>query len=194
MITLTADRWKADDGGGWIVAEGERCPGLTVQGGVSHEWCGQGLEPCHNKKRPPAWMTKNNQECETCDVVGCTREEELDEAGVVVGIIWEVCFDCGGSGRHVIDLAVPGMVTFGEPPNVHGAGYGQVVRRVWLDGPPLPIVNRDIGTACVLGPFFETTEGRPWFALRDDASNEIVYLPSAARPGMYAQHVVEVTL
>ena len=130
MITLTADRWKADDGGGWIVADRE--PMLVF---------------------------------------------------------------CNRNRRHVIDLAVPCdkfVPHYSRPGCKRCNKDGQVIKRVWLDGPPLPM--HDGGTKLDAYPddalYF--TKGEGWW--RDTDFDKIIDLPSAARPGMYAQHVVEVTL
>jgi DnaJ-class molecular chaperone len=51
--------------------------------------------------------------CDTCDGASVLRDEEHDDAGRVVGVVWEHCPDCDGTGRHTftIDIECP-VLTF----------------------------------------------------------------------------------
>ena len=102
-LTIPAAVWAHRVEGVPLVAaivEGERCPGLTVQGGVSHKWCGEGLEPCNSGKRPPADLVAlRDARCETC---GGDGEITLDDDVTARVVDCPDCID----GRLLHDVRV----------------------------------------------------------------------------------------
>lgn len=132
-----------------------------------------------------------------CDTCAGLAKRFIDDHGNVWGNIMAQnldlhesipCPDCV-DGRRTFGIEVEGMVTFGEPPNRHGAGWGTRSLRVSVvPGMVLPIVTseryrNDMG---LRGPFVIAYSDGTTSVYLSTSDIRVTPLPPGARPGRYA--------